>query len=309
MTTVAEALRKRNRCWSDNPLIPAWVDIEAVELDQFFTKPEIARHCINALYAYMKSEGAKIDEYTFVEPAAGGCAFYNELPENRRIGIDILPLQDNLIEDDFLSWKPDSESKIATIGNPPFGYRAWLAMAFLNHAALFSDYVGFVLPMAFQSDGKGSPKLRIRGLKLVHTEYLPEGSFTNMHGKPVKVNALYQIWERGVNNLTVCKPDNSYVELFTIDNRAERLCGQEREDEADCFVQRTFYGESPKPVKSFSEVKYRCGYGVVIKKQKPRVNNCLNSIDWRNYSNLAAHNCRHISMYHIYQALADKGFE
>jgi len=27
----------------------------------------------------------------------------------------------------------------AVVGNPPFGYRAWLALAFVNRAALFAD--------------------------------------------------------------------------------------------------------------------------------------------------------------------------
>lgn len=305
-----KAVKYRNRRWLDNPLIPAWVDIESVELDQFFTKPEVAKNCISTLYKYMKSEGADPDRYTFVEPAAGGCSFYNQLPKDRRVGIDILPLQEDLVEEDFLSWKPkDTIDRVAAIGNPPFGYRAWLALTFLNHAALFSDYVGFILPMAFQSDGKGSPKMRVKGLKLVYTEYLPQDCFTDIYGKAVKVNALYQIWERGVNNLSVVKTVNSFVNLFTVDNRAERLCGKELQNKADCFLQRTFYKEPPSPVKSFKDVRYCCGYGVIIKRQKKNVLGCLKNINWNKYSNLAAHNCRHISMYHIYRALADNGFK
>jgi hypothetical protein len=33
----------------------------------------------------------------------------------------------------------------------------------------------------------------------------------------------------------------------------------------------------------------------------------LNGTNWNNYSNLATHNCRHISMYHIKNALIDAG--
>jgi len=55
-------------------------------------------------------------------------------------------------------------------------------------------------------------------------------------------------------------------------------------------------------------VKYVCGYGIVIKKDKNKIVEALQSTDWRLYSNLAAHNCRHISMYHIKRALTDLGF-
>jgi len=46
------------------------------------------------------------------------------------------------------------------IGNPPFGYRACLALAFVNHAARFADYIVMILPMGFQSNGKGNPKFK-----------------------------------------------------------------------------------------------------------------------------------------------------
>ena len=70
-----------------------------------------------------------------------------------------------------MTWTPNNtdDRPCIAIGNPPFGYRGWLALV-LNRAAEFCDYVGFILPMSFQSDGKGSPKNRVRGMTLVHSE-------------------------------------------------------------------------------------------------------------------------------------------
>jgi hypothetical protein len=48
-----------------------------------------------------------------------------------------------------------------------------------------------------------------------------------------------------------------------------------------------------------------CGYGIIIKKEKRKIKSILAGIDWNKYSNLATHNCRHISMYHIKKALLD----
>lgn len=303
------AFRERNKSWQDNPYIPDWVDIDKVGLDQFFTKPEIASQCYNSLIHFMREDGALATDYVFVEPAAGTGAFFNLLPENHRIGIDILPLHPEIECYDFLSWSPKKNGHpYAIIGNPPFGYRAWLALAFMNHAATFADYVGMILPMAFQSDGKGSPKHRVKGLRLVHQDFLPPDSFVRDDGKSAKVNALWQVWQRGVNNFGTRETCESWLDLFTVDMRKERRCGHNRLTEADFFLQRTFYNKPPQLVRSFEEVRYVCGYGLVLKKEKPKIVDLLNRTDWRKYSNLAAHNCRHISMYHIQKAVTDAGF-
>lgn len=309
MLSESLALDKRNKGWRDNPHIPSWVKPESVGLDQFFTRPEIAEHCYNSLLQWMSADGARAIDYKFIEPAAGTGSFYDLLPAGRRIGIDILPMRDEFEPADFLAWQPPSNERIyAVVGNPPFGYRAWLALAFVNHAAAFADYVGFILPMAFQSEGKGSPKLRVEGLRLVHTEFLPQDSFSDISGRSAKVNALWQVWQRGVNSARAPKTCDAWIDLFTVDMRKERLCGQERMHEADYFLQRTFYRQPPTLVRDFSEVRYVCGYGIVIKRDKQRIIDVLNNTDWTQYSNLASHNCRHISMYHIRRALTDAGY-
>ena len=304
----ALAVHERNLGWANNPQIPRWVNPESVQLDQFFTRREIAEECYESLCEWMRRDGAALSNYKFIEPSAGTGAFYDLLPKERRIGLDIVPFRREYEKVDFLSWEPPANGhRLAVIGNPPFGYRAWLALAFMNRAARFADYVGMILPMAFQSDGKGSPKHRVDGLKLVHMEFLPQDSFVDADGRPVKINTLWQVWQRGVNNTCSVPTCNEWIDLFTVDNRKERLCGQDRISEADYFLQRTFYNEAPALVKKFDDVKYVCGYGIVIKKDEREVVDLLQNADWERYSNLAAHNCRHISMYHIRRVLTDAG--
>ena len=302
------ALGIRNKSWVNSPYIPTWVNVGKVGLDQFFTKPEVAKNCWESFRSYIEKHD-DVSKIRFIEPSAGMCAFYDLLPKKKRIGVDIVKFRPEYVHGDFLSWKPRKNgSKYACIGNPPFGYRAWLALAFINHAAMFSDYVGFIMPMAFQSIGKGNPKDRVNGLHLVHSATLPPDSFVGIDGKTVQVNALWQIWAKTTTNVIV-KPQScdQYIDLFTVDMRKERLCGQKRLHEAAFFLQRTFYGEPPVLVKSFDEVRYVCGYGIVIKKERDKVLDILNTTDWKIYSNLAAHNCRHISMCHIRKALTDGG--
>jgi len=306
---LAAARTARNHAWRRNPLIPSWVSPESVDLDRYFTRPNVAHACYAELLSSMTSDHANPSRYTFVEPAAGDGVFFDLLPEGRRFGVEIVPGRPDLEAQDYLSWMPPQENRpFAVIGNPPFGYRAWLALAFINHSAVFADYIGMILPMAFQSDGKGSPKFRVEGAELVESKPLPKDSFVLPSGQSSSVNALWQVWRRGVNNRIPPATCDDWLDLFTVDMRKERLCGQERLPEADWFLQRTFYGEPPKLVKDFSDVQYVCGYGIVLKKHGHQVVDALNAVDWRDYSNLAAHNCRHISMYHIRQALTDRGF-
>lgn len=309
MQPYVEAIKKRNGLWIDNKYIPSWVDTNTVGLDQFFTRPDIAQYCYDSLHSFIESKNKNINQYKFIEPSAGKGAFYNILPTKKRIGIDIMPMIPGIIEKDFLSWQPPVNGhRYIIIGNPPFGYRAWLALAFMNHASGFADYVGCILPMSFQSEGKGSPKYRVNGLRLLHTERLPQDSFTDSLGSPVKINALWQIWESGENKRTVLKKCSQWMELFTVDMRKERLCGQKKLHKADLFLQRTFYKDPPSPVFDFSEVKYVCGYGIIIKKDKENIKKLLFDTDWLKYNNLAAHNCHHISMCHINKALTDAGY-
>lgn len=307
--SVAQTIRRRNDAWLTNPYIPSWVRLENVGLDQFFTRPEVALQCWQSLLEYMASVGAPADQFKFIEPSAGTGSFYKLLPKSQRVGIDLQQFDDEYICADFLGWLPPATGqRFVCVGNPPFGYRAWLALAFLNHAAKFSDLAAFILPMAFQSRGKGNPQDRVRGMTLVHSSLLPADSFFDVGGKSPKVNALWQIWSRGEARFkTAPKTCNQYIDLFTVDMRKERLCGRGRMHEASFFLQRTFYSDPPALVVSFDQVRYVCGYGIVIKKDAGRVLEVLRGTNWVKYSNLASHGCRHISMCHIRAALTEAG--
>lgn len=304
------AANLRNKYWRNSKYIPKWVNIDNVGLDQFFTRPEIAKECWISFVNYIQKTGHNFEDYKFIEPSAGLGAFFNLMPPNKKIGIDIDSFSDDYLRTDFLSWSPEKDgAKYACVGNPPFGYRAWLALSFVNHAAKFSDFVAFILPMAFQSRGKSNVQDRVKGMQLMHSEILPPNSFIDRDGKSLKVNALWQIWEkRDALSGGSVKTCNDYIENFTVDFRKERLCGQNRFREADFFLQRTFYSNPPTIVKDFGQVKYVCGYGIIIKKNKEKITEILKDADWKKHSNLASHNCRHISMCHIRDVVIENGF-
>ncbi len=74
-------------------------------------------------------------DYTFIEPSVGNGSFYNFLPDDKKIGIDIDAniKFDNVIVSDYLDFTPKN-GKYIVIGNPPFGLRGNLALRFINHS-------------------------------------------------------------------------------------------------------------------------------------------------------------------------------
>jgi len=302
------ALIIRDRAWKKTNKIPGWVRGRDVDLDQYNTLPEVAQYCWSSLKEVLEKDKAVLKNYRFIEPSAGTGSFYNLLPKNSRIGIDVELFNKNYIQQDFLTWEPNytDERPCIVIGNPPFGYRGWLALAFINRAAEFCDYVGFILPMSFQSDGKGSPKNRVKGMTIIHSEKLSGDIFVRPSGERIKVNTLWQIWKKGdAPPLPDLSYADNFIELFTVDKRKERLCGMSKIDQCNFFIQRTYFGSHPVLVNNFSEIKYGCGYGIIVKKKKQKIVSILKKVNWDEYSNLAVHNCRHISMYHIKKALLD----
>ena len=141
------------------------------EKDQFFTNKETAKYCYNKCHEVLSSHGIDLREYHYIEPSAGDGSFYSLMPEDRRTGVDIEPQCEGIIQADFLQWKPDTEKNIM-IGNPPFGLRGNLALKFINHAHEFADFVCFIVPQLFDSNGKGSCKSRVKGYNLIHSEVI-----------------------------------------------------------------------------------------------------------------------------------------
>ncbi len=105
--TVLDRVRNaRNVAWARNPVIPSWVNPETVDLDRFFTRPGIARKCHEDFLRIMTEDNADQSHYNFVDPSAGDGAFYDLLPNDRRVGVELVPGRSEFVCRDFLGWKP-----------------------------------------------------------------------------------------------------------------------------------------------------------------------------------------------------------
>ncbi len=170
-------------------------------LDQYFTKPSVALKCFQKACEVIKKY-ENLDDFIFLEPSAGDGVFYDLFPKNRRIGIDIEPKRDGFIQCDFLNYKLPTHQKIICLGNPPFGHRGVMALEFINHARS-CDFVCFILPMFFESQGKGSIKYRVKGLNLLYSERLEKNAFIDFKNKEVDVHCVFQIWSKKHQNKKV----------------------------------------------------------------------------------------------------------
>lgn len=161
------------------------------ELDQFYTKQEVALKLCEIVKRKLN-----LNEYTFLEPSAGFGSFVNALrkifQEPKIEAIDLDPKSFDIKQQDFFSYTP-KEQKIITIGNPPFGKRANLAVKFFNHASEFSDYIAFIVPLQFE---KWSVQKNLnKDFKLIFSQILEPNSFI-FNGKDCSIRCCFQIWTR-----------------------------------------------------------------------------------------------------------------
>jgi len=162
-------------------------------LDQYFTKKELAESLFTKTQHIISQYEKKLNNYIWLEPSVGEGCFFDLLPENQRIGVDIEPLRNDIVQSDYLKYKLPDE-KLIVIGNPPFGHRGVMALNFINHSQK-AEYVCFILPMFFESKGKGSVKYRVKGFHLIHSEKIERIMSTEIKTKERKGKKAKEIKE------------------------------------------------------------------------------------------------------------------
>lgn len=288
-------------------------------LDQFFTNKEVAISLYSKTIDIISKYEENIDDFFWIEPSVGDGVFYDLFPPNKRIGVDIVPLKKEFIKSDFLEYSlPDCRSIV--MGNPPFGHRGVMALEFINHSQK-ADYVCFILPMFFNSKGKGSVKYRVRGFNLIYSENLPSNTFYSYTTKKVKeVKCVFQIWSKyhKVENNEFSwynnkgkEPFSDVVKVVTVSLAKKRECGKKWifEEKADFYLSSTFF-DNIEPVYSFDEVKYKSGIAIIMTTQnqviRDRIANIITTADWKEYATLATNSCYHLGKSNVFQLLNDK---
>ncbi len=160
--------------------------------DQFYTHPSIAKQCIDTVQRIIPTSTS----YTWIEPSAGAGSFFHQFPTDvLRIGLDIEPKGEGILQQDFLTWTPpfDSKTSVVVVGNPPFGRQSSTAKAFLRKSCTFANVIAFILPKSFSKPSMYSviPK----HFHCLIQEDLPENAFV-LDGTAYDVPCIFQIWQK-----------------------------------------------------------------------------------------------------------------
>lgn len=256
-------------------------DYKSSEKDQFFTPDHITKNC----WAIFKD---KVDintrDYIFIEPSAGDGAFLKVLPSNT-IAFDIEPRNERITKQDYLLWKPsDMSKKYIVFGNPPFGLRGHVALNFIRHSFEFADYVCFILPQLFESDGKGSPRKRVDGYNLIYSEKI-SALFYTPENTNVNINGVFQIWSKlTINakyNLTLPIQDKIKVYSLSDGGTVASTRNKKMIDKCDIYLPSTCFGkEKMRLYDTFNELPGKKGYGIVFLKNKEIMKEKSKMIDW-----------------------------
>jgi len=273
--------------------------------DQFFTPADEVQRCWEAFRRVVKED---LTVYQFIEPSAGDGGFLKVLPPGT-IGIDVEPRHAAVTQCDFLTWRPPEGHRYIVFGNPPFGLRGHLALAFMNHAAEFADYVCFILPQLFESDGKGSPRKRVKGLNLIHSESL-SAMFYTPDDKKIKINGVFQIWSRGTSDprFTIHAPDTERLRVYSLSDGGTVATTRNKAmlDACDVYLPSTCFGRDAMRVyDAFEELPGRKGYGIVFQADKIGSIARAKSIDWANVSFLSTNSALNLRTSIIHDQFAE----
>lgn len=256
--------------------------------DQFFTPKDLAQKCWEIFNFHVK---INIQDYIFIEPSAGDGSFLKILPTDT-IGFDIEPRLEGIQRQDYLMWKPqNSNKKYIVFGNPPFGLRGHLALQFINHSYSFADYVCFILPQLFESDGKGSPRKRVKGYNLIYSKRV-SALFYTPEKYDVKVNGVFQIWSKYSSNPEYNIKSNieDKMKIYSLSDggsvsstRNKKMIGK-----CDIYLPSTCFGKHNMRVYNcFEDLPGKKGYGIVFFTEKENMIIKANNIDWSSISFLS----------------------
>jgi hypothetical protein len=274
--------------------------------DQFFTPVDTAKQCFEIFCNEIRAFGENETDFRYIEPSAGDGSFLKVLPQNT-IAMDIEPKHATVIVQDYLDWKPNVKDRYVVFGNPPFGLRGHMALKFINHSSEFAEYVCFILPQLFESDGKGVPRKRVNGFHLIHSMKI-ESHFYEPNNNTLKINTIFQIWSKNHTNekYDIKEYTNDNMKIYSMSDggtvsttRNKNMIGK-----CDVYIPSTCFGkENMKCYFKFEDLPGKKGYGIVFEKDKENMVKKMGSIKWNEIAFLStnsAYNLRSSQIYSLF---------
>lgn len=274
--------------------------------DQFFTPVETAQNCFNVFCDVIKNLNETSDCFTFIEPSAGDGNFISVLPKDRVIAMDIEPRNSNIFTQDYLDWKPEimEGKRYVVFGNPPFGLRGHLALKFINHSYDFAEYVCFILPQLFESDGKGVPRKRVKGYNLIYSKKI-DTKFYEPNQNKLKINTIFQIWSKNHTNEEYELKDftTEKMKIYSMSDGGTVSTTRNKDmiGKCDVYIPSTCFGkENMKCYDDFEDLPGRKGYGIVFNDNKKNMIEKMRELAWENIAFLSTNSAYNLRSSQIY---------
>jgi hypothetical protein len=160
-------------------------NVGLVKRSQHFTNRSEAKRLYELTLRVIAEYGIKFD--CWLEPAAGDGAFFDLLPVDRRLGIDIDTRRPDVVQADFLTFDGFAPGvTYAAIGNFPWGENG--VVKFFNRCADHCSVIACLVPLSFLRPH--AINQLDRRFHLLHEEVSPRG-------QPPVFATVFQVWARG----------------------------------------------------------------------------------------------------------------
>ena len=163
-----------------------------IENDKYYTSSELAVYCINKTKEIIGENN--ISEY--LEPSAGNGAFLDMLDKEENIdylAYDIEPedIYNRIQKSNYLELDLEYKQNRCIIGNPPYGTKNNLTIAFYKKSLELGDYISFILPISQYNND-----IKLYEFDLIYSENLGVKQYSDR-----KVHCCLNIYKRNPNGL------------------------------------------------------------------------------------------------------------
>ena len=152
-----------------------------IENDKYYTSRELAEYVVNKTKEIIGENN--ITEY--LEPSAGSGVFLDFL-DKPYLAYDLYPEDDRIVKQDYLTLELDYKQGRCIIGNPPYGTKNNLTIAFYKKSLGLGDYISFVLPISQYNN-----KIKLYEFDLLYSEDLGVREYSG-----IKVHCCLNVYRR-----------------------------------------------------------------------------------------------------------------
>lgn len=255
-----------------------------IELDKYYTPPEIAEYCYNKVIELLGKENIS----DIIEPSAGSGVFLDIISNDFVVkSYDIAPEDSRIIEQDYLELDLSYSPNRLILGNPPYGRCLNMAQKFYKKSIELGDYIGFILPISQLNNTRS-----LFEFDLIHSEDLGVQDYSG-----VMLHCVFNVYKRPLLGLNK-KPKSKLKEI--------QIYRQDRKgyDDLEYDVRMCYWGNgSMGKILYDNDKKYAGEYKIIVGniENRDEIIEFIKGFDWNSYTSGIA--MKKLQQFHIIDVL------